>query len=168
MEAREIEISTNCFCMSCPECHVGYSEEGLIKCPECDTELKYPGECFDCQPFDWAQESFEEWVEATGARYIRIDGFAMGWMRRSGYAITDANWKKFIDTMTFNGDWTIRLKFKGEGLVSYAFTATRSSHDEPTGASFEIYPLSACEECGEAAVFESEVCQEHAPAEAQV
>jgi hypothetical protein len=112
---------------------MGYS--GDIECPECGTEGHYPGECYDCQPFDWAEEEFEKWVARTGARRLRIDGRYMGWQRRSGYAVVVADWKKFLDRMTFNGDWTLRFTFKEDRI-----DIRRSSHDEPTGAYFEVTP----------------------------
>jgi hypothetical protein len=53
----------------------------------------------------------------------------MTWEKFSGEAVVPFD--KVLDTLKINGDFT--LLFKQEGTV---LTATRSSHDEPTGAGF--------------------------------
>jgi hypothetical protein len=55
----------------------------------------------------------------------------MGWQRSSGEAVVDFD--KVLDALKINGDFNLR--FKQEGTV---LTATRSSHDEPTGAGFSF------------------------------
>ena len=67
--------------------------------------------------------------------HIRIDGKAMGWQRRSGYKIIEADFKPFFESLTLDGDY--RLVFT---LAGKSFTVVRYSHDEPTGASFTIEP----------------------------
>jgi hypothetical protein len=57
----------------------------------------------------------------------------MGWTGASGYAISKANSKDLLSKLTFNGDWRLRFVFDGNTLA-----ITRWSHDEPTGASFEV------------------------------
>jgi len=130
-EMREIEVGTSCSCTYCPNCSLGTN--GWDACEECGGEVTYSSECYDCQPFDWAAEEFDAWVDRIGAKRLRIDGRAMGWQRRSGYSYCEITWKSFLDKISFNGDWTLKLKFDGD-----SFTFVRYSHDEPTGASFEV------------------------------
>jgi hypothetical protein len=65
----------------------------------------------------------------------------MGWQHRSGEAIV--SFDKVLNTLTINGDFNLR--FKHEGTV---LTATRSSHDEPTGAGFSFTLIKDEEEEG--------------------
>ncbi len=131
--AIEVRVSNQCSCVFCPECSMGFCNTDA--CEECGGEVQYLEDCFDCQPVDYAQELFESWVERVGAKQIRIDGRGMGWQRRSGYAIVEASWVKFLESITFNGDWTLYFTFDGD-----SFTFSRSSHDE-YGAAFEVRRL---------------------------
>jgi len=76
-------------------------------------------------------ENLKNWVEANGkpSTTIRIDGSLMGWQRLDGYAIKDL--EDLPHALEINGDFRIEYVRNGKDL-----TATRYSHDEPTGASF--------------------------------
>jgi hypothetical protein len=71
------------------------------------------------------------WRKTVGVDWntVRITGRAMNWDKVSGEAVV--SFDKVLDALKINGDFNLR--FKQEGTV---LTATRSSHDEPTGAGF--------------------------------
>jgi hypothetical protein len=68
----------------------------------------------------------------------------MGWQRRSGYALIRESSAKIasatLSKLMLNGDFTILLSLKGR-----ACHAVRYSHDEPTGASFELEAFTPCD-----------------------
>jgi hypothetical protein len=68
----------------------------------------------------------------------------MGWQRRSGYALiresSDKIASETLDKLKLNGDFTLELKLTGR-----ACHVVRYSHDEPTGASFELEAFTACD-----------------------
>jgi len=136
IEETKFEISNSCACMDCPECGVGTES---LQCEDCDkptTPANYcDGYCFDYK-LDWLSESVEEWTELMGnPSSVQINGRAMGWTRASGSATIPAEWKAIFNALQINGDWTLRFTIAGE-----SFKVMRYSHDEPTGASFEIVP----------------------------
>jgi hypothetical protein len=109
---------------------------------EDDTPSDY---CFDCcEDSKWLfKEMMNNWRKAVGVDWntVRITGRNMGWQHRSGEAIV--SFDKVLNTLTINGDFNLR--FKHEGTV---LTATRSSHDEPTGAGFSFTLIKDEEEEG--------------------
>ena len=125
-------ITTNCEC--------SYLDEE-------DKEV-IPDDCFgDCyqEAKDFTLELIEEWLERNDwPSAVMIQGVAIGWQRRAGYALIRATGDKLaletLDKLTLNGDFTLELKLHGK-----ACHAVRYSHDEPTGASFELQPFTACD-----------------------
>jgi hypothetical protein len=106
-------------------------------CDDCKSETRQldycDGFCYDYK-LEWLEESVDQFVEAIGNPYeLRIEGRRMGWTGASGYAICKANSKDLLAKLTFSGDWRLRFVFDGNTLA-----ITRWSHDEPTGASFEV------------------------------
>jgi hypothetical protein len=106
------------------------------------------GECFGC--YDDAKENLKHlinaWVDAQGKEFseVRIDGTGMGWQRQSGYAHTDID--DLAHALALRGDFRIVFTLENGEL-----TATRSSHDEPTGAHFTFTPqdeMGECDKCG--------------------
>ena len=102
----------------------------------CTNEDETPStDCFDCwQDSVWLfKDMMNDWRRTVGVDWntVRITGRAMGWQSRSGEALV--SFDKVLEALTINGDFTLR--FKHEGTV---LTATRSSHDEPTGAGFSF------------------------------
>jgi len=95
------------------------------------------GECFGC--YDDAKDNLKylinAWVDAQGKEFseVRIDGTGMGWQRQSGYAHTDID--DIAHALALRGDFRIIFTLENGEL-----TATRSSHDEPTGAHFTFTP----------------------------
>jgi hypothetical protein len=126
-----------------------------VLCDECGRETVATdwcdGSCFDYK-LDWLDEALEEWSKANGdPLHIRILGKRMGWQSRSGYKLINANRKELLDALTFSGSWTLELDFNGVHC-----NVTRWSHDEPTGASFELLPdRLQCDACGYADTDES-------------
>ena len=94
-------------------------------------------ECFGC--WDDSVEHFNKiiltWRERAGIDVdsVRIKGSGMTWQRLEGQAI--ANLDTLYKTLMIRGDFTITFTLEGETL-----TATRHSHDEPTGCSFTFDP----------------------------
>jgi hypothetical protein len=107
-----------------------------------------PENCFgDCyqEAKDFTLELIEEWLERNDyPNAVLIQGVAMGWRRLSGYALVRQAGDKIaaatLDKLMLNGDFTIELKLRGK-----ACHAVRYSHDEPTGASFELHAFTPCD-----------------------
>lgn len=106
-----------------------------------------PDYCHGCQ--EWMLEDtlalLEEWLERNQwPDAVIINGVAMTWQRLSGYALIRATGDKIaretLDKLTLNGDFTLELKLTGR-----ACHAVRRSHDEPTGASFELQAFAPCD-----------------------
>lgn len=112
-----------------------------------DNEIT-PENCFgDCyqEAKDFTLELIEEWLERNDhPSALIIQGAAMGWQRLSGYALIRESGDKIaratLDKLTLNGDFTLELKLTGR-----ACHVVRYSHDEPTGASFELQAFTPCD-----------------------
>lgn len=113
MESNAVELTNNCVCTN---------EDGT---PSDD--------CFDCwEDSVWLfKDLMNTWRKEVGVDWdtVRVTGKGMGWQRLSGEAVIPFD--EVLELLKINGDFT--LLFKREGKV---LTATRSSHDEPTGAGF--------------------------------
>lgn len=136
-------FNSYCTCTYCPKCE--FTNAGEDKCDECGTETQPSSQCYDdCWEWayeDWKDNNFPDWLTAVGnPEYIKVEGKGMGWRNLNGTGYSSASWKSLWDLLTLNGDWTITFTVKDKSL-----TATRSSHDEPTGASFVIKPCSTKE-----------------------
>lgn len=108
-------------------------------CTCTEEDGSYAEYCFGC--WDDSKELYaqmlEDWKRAIdfGAeQVVRIDGRAMTWLRREGYAVVDAD--KVLDALTINGDFRLVFTLDGAEL-----TCARYSHDEPTGAFFSFSPM---------------------------
>ena len=137
-----VEISTDCQCFTCITCCIGFigmPADG--RCQECDAELQSDtycsGACWDDANYI-AEEMLTEYVASNeNTKRLRIEGRRMGWRNLSGWADVRSDWKSLLNALRIDGDFTIRMEIDGDGI----FTARRYSHDEPTGASFSIYPI---------------------------
>jgi hypothetical protein len=131
------EVSTDCQCNT-------YNEE---------LDTYEPMEYCEGSCYEWQKEDvinlIGEWQtlnEIEEDDLIRINGTGIGWQSRSGYKDTDI--LELHGALSFDGDfritWTLDIPNK-------KLTARRSSHDEPTGANFEIdfIKMLPCNECGE-------------------
>lgn len=103
------------------------------------------GECYE-EAGNFTLELIEEWLERNDyPSAVMIQGASMGWQRLSGYALireagSDKIARETLDKLTLNADFTLELKLQGR-----ACHAVRYSHDEPTGASFELQPFVPCD-----------------------
>lgn len=105
----------------------------------CTNEDETPSEsCYGCydDSVDNLRYLINDWVKGFSEEFsdVRIDGTLMGWQRESGYAI--APLYRVAEALTIRGDFTITFTLEDGNL-----TATRSSHDEPTGAHFTFSPV---------------------------
>jgi hypothetical protein len=114
------ELSSNCIC-----------EEEDYRDRGCDGWA-----CYQPIKDDFEENIFPEFLARNNnPLFVKITGKAMGWQRLTGHAIIPADFDRLFDALTINGDWTLRIKLEGNVL-----TVVRSSHDEPTGATFTIEP----------------------------
>lgn len=125
-------VSTNCECMD--ETEEG-EEVPAANCHGCDEWMT-----------EGTLELIEEWLERNDyPSAVIIQGRGMGWRNLSGYALireagSDKIARATLDKLMLNGDFTLEFTLKGK-----ACTVRRGSHDEPTGASFELQPFTACD-----------------------
>lgn len=120
-----VELNSNCVCE--------------------DEDGNFTEDCYGC----WidAKEDFKELMTtwATAQKFdeanqlVLIQGQAMGWQRRSGYAVSDLD--SVSEKLFLNGDFRLVFTLDGENL-----TCVRYSHDEPTGASFTFTTVANDEE----------------------
>ena len=86
---------------------------------------------------DW--ESAVEDVESIFADsphdYFRIDGRNMGWTHATGFIVVRSD--LIIEALRINGDYRLVFTFS-DVLTATTVKVARYSHDEPTGAFFEI------------------------------
>ena len=137
-----VEISTYCQCYYCQSCDVGcigLPDDG--RCLDCGSELApttdCDGTCWEDSTYQ-GEEMLAEYLAANeDTKRLRIEGRRMGWRNISGWADIRSNWDALLNALRIDGDYTLRLEIDGDGI----FTARRYSHDEPTGASFSIYPI---------------------------
>lgn len=102
-------------------------------------------ECWGC--WDDSKELYAEMLEAwkraisfnEGKQVVRIDGRAMTWLRRDGYAVVEAD--KVLDALQINGDFRLVFTLEGTDLK-----CVRYSHDEPVGAYFSFSAMEQPEE----------------------
>ena len=147
-----MELSSSCSCM--------YYDE------ETNTEVESDF-CFgDCWTDDYnyfKTEFLPLWLNANGFdedTIIRIEGSRMTWQNVSGYLDTEAN--KIIEALNINGEFRLTFTLSSDLMT---LKARRGSHDEPTGAYFEIRKSEAqkCSWCGnirECEVFNTEYPEE--------
>lgn len=112
------------------------------------------GDCYDMALDDINEYWLTNWQEANGFdedTVIRINGYKMGWMSRTGEI--DIKIKEIVKTLGFDGDWILKFKFSEDYK---SLDIVRYSHDEPTGAMFTVskYDSDTCEYCGEVALCE--------------
>jgi hypothetical protein len=122
----EVEISTDCSCES-------YNEET-------DTSTPSP-ECFGC--YNDAIKELDDsivypFLEANAGTFV-IVGRNVGWQHLGGYvALETRDVDGIMEQLRINGEYRIKFIYN---LVLNTLEAFRYSHDEPTGAYFQILPL---------------------------
>ena len=132
----DFELSNTCECSYCVACDLGTEGSTCSECQQDTQPMDYcSGGCYEYK-LEWLEEELNEYLESNGnPSTLQVNGSAIGWQRLSGYATCDADSKKLLDALTFNGDWRLRFIFDGNEL-----RVQRYSHDEPTGASFDVVP----------------------------
>lgn len=138
----KVTLTSHCKCYDCtnPDCYeLNISNEYEPECDSCQSPTKpanyCDGYCFESDN-EYADDLFNTWLSNNGEpTYVRIEGNNIGWQHLSGYAIAQGTWKHVFNKMRFNGDWTLEITTNGN-----EFNIRRSSHDEPTGASFRVVP----------------------------
>lgn len=128
-----VEVSTGCECTFCLSCNVGTF--GYGPCEWCKGEVQASSECFDCQPLGYLQELVEQWIKKSRANKLVSFGKNMGWAHASGEGELPASFDNVMRFVTLNGEYSLRFVFEPNEPIR----VTRFSHDEPTGASFEIF-----------------------------
>ena len=124
LESRTATYTTDCWC-------VDYDDETATETP-----AEY---CRDYCHEDnkiYCLELISDWLRINNnPQAVLITGKNLTWQHLSGYTIVLAH--DILNALMINGEFTISLTLEDKEL-----TARRSSHDEPTGASFVIAPSS--------------------------
>lgn len=113
-------------------------------CTCTDEDGGYTPDCYGCYDDEKGNLHYllKDWAEANNfdadKHAVRVDGKAMLWLRRDGYAIVEFD--SLLDALTLRGDYTLTFTLEGASLK-----CVRTSHDEPTGAFFQ-FSLTAKEE----------------------
>jgi hypothetical protein len=136
----KLEITNSCTCYHCSTCDVGWTSGG--DCADCGNELQpttyCDGICWEDSNMT-AEYALEEYLKSVdNPNYVRIEGRAMGWQRRSGWKDSKSDWESLRDSLSIDGEYTLRMEIDSAAGI---FTVWRYSHDEPTGARFSIYPI---------------------------
>lgn len=113
--------------------------------------------CYGC--FDEAREAFDEvivlpWLNNIGNSAEAIVSYnGMSWRRTAGEtyfqfdpADRGTTGEGLVNLLSLNGDWTQYWTLTLDDERGASLSCLRTSHDEPTGASFEFEAL--CAKCG--------------------
>ncbi len=113
-------------------------------CTCTEEDGSYADFCFGC--WDDSNELYaqmlEDWKKAIAfndEQVVRIDGRAMTWLRRDGYALVEAD--RVLEALKINGDFRLVFTLEGSELK-----CVRYSHDEPVGAYFTLSAHTRSEE----------------------
>lgn len=137
-----VVLSTDCDCL--------YFDENEV-------EVQFwncSGDCWNDEYEYFHSEFLPLWLKANGFaedEIIRLEGSRMTWRNVAGYIDIEAG--KLIDTLAINGDFRLVFTLSSNQKT---LKARRSSHDEPTGAYFEISKSEAnkCSWCGNITICE--------------
>jgi hypothetical protein len=131
----EVELTNSCVCVGCQNCGVYFIDEYF--CDECGEELT-PGDCVGCfeDSLEYFCEILADWIGSNNPDHVRIEGNAIGWRRLSGSAYPDqVTPNGILEMLQINSDYRLKLiKRSAAEIVIW-----RYSHDEPTGARFELF-----------------------------
>lgn len=143
-EKIKVTLTNSCRCYDCTnaECStLTISDNYEPECDACGHSTKAAsycwGTCFESDYEYLSETLFPEWsLGKREPRWMKVSGKNVGWRNLSGYDKVKGNFKVLFDYLIFDGDWTLEFTLEGGNL-----TVRRSSHDEPTGASFTIEAL---------------------------
>lgn len=118
----EVKLSTECCCEDYDETNdVSYPSDFCYGCYDDDKNE------VDVLLLDWAQRNHHE------GEFVKVAGSEMLWTRISLTRVIPL--ENLVDYLALNGDYNLYFKLDGKEL-----TVLRTSHDEPTGASFIVTP----------------------------
>ena len=136
------DINDEGVCVKCSDKWATVAEPATIEISShCSCDEDYAEGCMGEVCYVPLKENFEEsifpeYLKRNGnPSSVKIMGQNMGWQRLTGYMVVEADASKVFESLTINGDWTLKISLAGRNLI-----ITRSSHDEPTGAGFTIEP----------------------------
>jgi hypothetical protein len=122
------ELSSNCRCTV-------YDSETDSEVLD-DNGNPVPSEyCDGCWQDDQSNTEYDiihPWQEANDIAdqdYVVINANRVSWRNVDGYALSKADFKSILKTLTFDGDWKLKITLNADKTM----TAQRWSHDEPTG-----------------------------------
>jgi hypothetical protein len=133
MDIMDLELSSDCGCRVCDDCGLGTESEKCDNCGKDTISTNYCDEsCYDYK-LDWIDKLLEQFSSENNCEIIKIEGRKMGWEGRTAYTYIKPNHKFFLEKLTLSGDWTLLIESDGKSI-----SIVRYSHDEPTGAFFNL------------------------------
>lgn len=140
----KVYLTNSCQCYDCtnPDCStLTLSTEYEPECDFCQAPTKpadyCDGICYESEKDYLENNLFTSWLTSVGEPdYLKVSGRGVGWRNLSGYDIVKADMDTLLEYLSINGEWSLWFTFEGA-----EFSLVRSSHDEPTGAYYNIEPL---------------------------
>lgn len=114
---------------------------------ECTCENEdgtFPNYCFGCFDDDKGVllEALDNWLEEHEITSVQVTGSNMLWTRVSGEAlIEDVTSEAILKALSLNGSYRLEVSIP---MYDMEITAKRYSHDEPTGATFNLEAYNTC------------------------
>jgi hypothetical protein len=121
------ELSSNCRCTQTDDDGNELKDENGYAIPS--------ESCDGCWQDDLSNTEYDiihPWQEANDIAdqdYVVINANRISWRNVDGYALSKGDFKSILKTLTFDGDWTLKITLNADKTM----TAQRWSHDEPTG-----------------------------------
>jgi hypothetical protein len=121
------ELSSNCRCTKTDDDGNELKDENGYTIPS-----EYCDGCWQDDQSNTEYDIIHPWQEANDIfdqDYVVISANRVSWRNVDGYALSKADFKSILKTLTFDGDWTLKITLNADKTM----TAQRWSHDEPTG-----------------------------------
>jgi len=121
------ELSSNCRCTKTDDDGNELKDENGYAIPS-----EYCDGCWQDDQSNTEYDIIQPWQEANDIfdqDYVVISANRVSWRNVDGYALSKADFKSILKTLTFDGDWTLKITLNADKTM----TAQRWSHDEPTG-----------------------------------
>jgi hypothetical protein len=104
------------------------------------------GDCYDIALENLDEQILKPWLNRHDldlSSELQVKGSGMGWQRVS--ATYEVLAEDLLDSLTFDSEWRLFFTLENDRL-----SVVRYSHDEPTGASFDVVPKlwTECVDCG--------------------
>jgi hypothetical protein len=139
------QFTNSCQCYDCTneDCMtLNVSADYEPECDSCGAKTKpanyCDGVCFEDEVQYWDDEVFPQYLNKVGnPKWLKVSGHNVGWRRRAGYDIVRGDFQALFTYLQIErGDWRLDFTLSGKNLK-----VMRYSHDEPTGASYEVEAL---------------------------